>query len=71
MYVTDTSGDVREAASVDIPSVGVTWGYHPRQTLERANPRSIVDTPQALVEFLISPRTSPDAAVGTVRGRDL
>lgn len=54
VYVTDTSGDVKEAAEVEIPSIGVTWGYHPRETLARADAAKIVDSPKELTEYLIS-----------------
>jgi phosphoglycolate phosphatase-like HAD superfamily hydrolase len=48
LFVTDTLGDENEAASVGLPSIGVTWGFQDRTTLARGNPIGIVDTPNEL-----------------------
>ncbi len=48
IFVTDTLGDVNEAASVELPSIGVTWGFQDRATLERGDPFAIVDAPHEL-----------------------
>jgi phosphoglycolate phosphatase-like HAD superfamily hydrolase len=48
VFVTDTLGDINEATSVDLPSIGVTWGFQDRATLERGEPFRIIDTPQEL-----------------------
>ena len=50
IFITDTLGDIREAAQVAIPAIGVTWGFHPRARLEKGNPLVIVDTPKELYE---------------------
>jgi phosphoglycolate phosphatase len=49
VFVTDTAGDVREAARVGVGSIGVSWGYQPREMVEKANPFLIVDSPRAIV----------------------
>lgn len=52
-FITDTLGDIYEAAEVGIRSVAVTWGYHPLERLKKGNPAVIVDTPKELLDFLI------------------
>ena len=50
IFITDTLGDINEAASVGLSSIGVTWGFQDKGTLARGNPFRIVDTPQELPE---------------------
>jgi len=49
IFVTDTLGDMREATETGVSSIGVTWGFHPRETLEKGSPAYVVDSPEALV----------------------
>ena len=49
LYVCDTSGDVREAKAAGVKTVAVTWGWHPRERLEKAMPDVIVDKPEELL----------------------
>jgi phosphoglycolate phosphatase len=44
VYVTDTLGDVREAKHAEVISIGVTWGIHDKEALQKGEPFSIVDT---------------------------
>ena len=44
IFVTDTLGDVRDGAAVQIRTIGVTWGVHDRETLEKGEPLAVVDT---------------------------
>ena len=48
LYVTDTLGDLRVAERVGIRGIGVTWGFHDRETLEKGKYLKIVDTPDQL-----------------------
>ncbi len=48
IFITDTLGDIREAQAEKIVTIGVTWGYHSRETLEKGVPYAIVDTPAEL-----------------------
>jgi phosphoglycolate phosphatase len=48
IFITDTLGDVNEASSVGISSIGVTWGFQDRHTLARGNPVAVVDSPEEL-----------------------
>jgi phosphoglycolate phosphatase len=49
LYVCDTAGDIREAKEAGVKTVAVTWGWHPRERLERAIPDVIVDKPEELL----------------------
>ena len=42
LFFTDTLGDLREATEVNLPAVGVTWGYHDYFTLQKGNPLRII-----------------------------
>lgn len=52
IFVTDTLGDMREAARMGIKSIGVTWGFQKLESLQKGNPIAIVDSPKELVELL-------------------
>lgn len=49
LYVCDTAGDVREAREAGVKTVAVTWGWHPRERLERARPDAIIEMPEDLL----------------------
>ncbi len=49
LFVTDTLGDIREASRVGVKTIGVSWGYHPAETLRRGEPFAIVDQPSQLL----------------------
>ena len=49
LFIPDTLGDMREAREAGVDALGVTWGWHPRETLEKGSPFAIVDTPQEIV----------------------
>lgn len=44
VFVTDTLGDLNEAAKLDIPTIAVTFGYHSREVLLRGNPSMLADS---------------------------
>ena len=52
VFVTDTLGDIREAHELGIPAIGVTWGYHPRETLQKGNPHAIAHTPSEIITHI-------------------
>lgn len=45
IFITDTLGDMREAETMNIGSIGVAWGFHAPKTLQRGNPFRIVKQP--------------------------
>lgn len=57
LFITDTLGDLREAKKADIPSIGVTFGFHDRSFLEQESTVDIVDRVEALkhsIEKIVS-----------------
>lgn len=52
-FVTDTLGDMREAARVGVPTIGVSWGYHPPETLRRGDPLAIIEQPHQLTSYFL------------------
>lgn len=51
-FISDTVGDIKEAQQTSVKTVGVTWGYHPRETLVTAKPDHLVSTPAELLALL-------------------
>jgi len=50
-YVGDTLGDMIEGRKAGAKTVGVTWGYHSRDILEKGKPDFLVDKPEDLLEL--------------------
>ena len=50
-YVCDTAGDIREAREAGVKTVAVTWGWHPRERLERARPDAMIEQPEDLLRL--------------------
>jgi len=48
IFITDTLGDMREAKEHEMGVIGVSWGFHAHETLEKGIPFRIVDTPEEL-----------------------
>jgi len=53
IFITDTLGDILEASKLDIPSIGVTWGFHQKELLEQGKPLKIVDSVEELLTALL------------------
>ena len=51
LYVGDTNTDVRTGLSAGMNTVGVTWGFRPRQELLDAGAKVIIDRPQELLGY--------------------
>jgi phosphoglycolate phosphatase len=50
-YVGDEVRDIEAAKSVGIQSIAVSWGYADRETLQRAAPDHLIDSPLQLLEL--------------------
>lgn len=46
VFVTDTLGDMKEASSVGVSSIGVTWGFQEKENLLKGKPFKIVEKPE-------------------------
>lgn len=49
IFITDTLGDMREAELSEVGAIGVSWGFHTKETLVKGGPFRIVETPQQIV----------------------
>lgn len=52
VFITDTLGDIKEAEECSVQSIAVTWGYHSVATLQKGNPRYIIDRPAEIIETI-------------------
>ncbi len=48
VFVTDTIGDIKEAYSVGVQSIGVSWGFQKKENLLKGNLFCIADKPEDL-----------------------
>jgi len=48
VFITDTLGDMHEAEKAGVGAIGVTWGFHASETLERGDPYRLVKSPRDL-----------------------
>lgn len=51
LYVGDSGVDMQTAFNAGITSVGVTWGFRPREELEKYGAKYIIDSPAELQKF--------------------
>ncbi len=49
VFITDTLGDMREAAKMGVGAIAVTWGFHFPKTLRQGKPFRIVEKPSDLI----------------------
>lgn len=57
IFITDTLGDLREAATAGIKTIAVTWGAHTKETFTREkfdNLVAVVDTVGELKDYILS-----------------
>lgn len=52
LYIGDSGVDMQTANNSGLTSIGVTWGFRPRQELEANGARYIVDKPQQIKEAI-------------------
>ena len=48
VFITDTLGDIREAEAAHVGTIGVSWGFHPPETLKKGEPFRIVERPEEI-----------------------
>lgn len=48
VFITDTLGDIREAAKCSVRAIGVSWGFHEQERLERGRPFMVVNKVEEL-----------------------
>ena len=52
LFVTDTINDIKEAREVNLPTIGVTWGYHEKDLLLSEKPTAIAHTVEELRQII-------------------
>ncbi len=52
VFITDSLGDILEANESGINSIGVTWGIHSKENLEKGSPITIIDDPRLLLNTI-------------------
>ncbi len=51
-YIGDMDGDIIAGKSAGVKTIAVTYGYHPRERLEKTKPQYMVDSPEKLLEAI-------------------
>ena len=52
LYVGDTNTDMMTGAAAGMDTVGVTWGFRPREELKACNPAYLAETPADIIEIV-------------------
>ncbi|MDO8490058.1 MAG: HAD family hydrolase [bacterium] len=52
VFITDTLGDIREANTVGIDTIGVLWGFHDRETQNRGKVAHHAESPHELPDLI-------------------
>jgi HAD superfamily hydrolase (TIGR01549 family) len=52
VFVTDTTGDIKEARKVKLKTMAVAWGFHKKDKLLKAKPDFLVEKPEQIIKVL-------------------
>jgi phosphoglycolate phosphatase len=52
VFITDSLGYILEGNECGVNSIGVTWGIHDKETLEKGKPIAIINDPRELLETI-------------------
>ncbi|MBK5215368.1 MAG: HAD family hydrolase [Candidatus Pacebacteria bacterium] len=52
VFITDSLGDILEGNECGVKSIGVTWGIHGKENLEKGHPVAIIDNPKDLLDVI-------------------
>lgn len=52
LFVTDTTGDLKEAKAAGIKTMAVTWGFFPKEELLKENPDYVAEKPEDILREL-------------------
>ncbi len=51
-YIGDTTGDILEGKRAGVKTIGVSWGWHSKNKLKKADPDFLIDNPDELINLL-------------------
>jgi phosphoglycolate phosphatase len=54
IFITDTTGDIKEGRGCGVESIAVTWGYLPKEELVKEKPFIVIDNPELLIKSVDS-----------------
>lgn len=60
IYIGDSCVDMQTAKNGGLPSVGVTWGFRPRQELEENGADFLAETPDELLQIILSHKSGQE-----------
>ena len=52
LYLGDTNTDMETGQAAQVDTVGVTWGFRPREELEAFAPKLVADSPSQVIDFI-------------------
>lgn len=52
LYLGDTNTDMETGQAAQVDTVGVTWGFRPREELEAFAPKLVADSPFQVIDFI-------------------
>ncbi len=52
LYLGDTNTDMKTGQAAKVDTVGVTWGFRPREELEAFTPKLVADSPLQVIDYI-------------------
>jgi len=52
LYLGDTNTDMETGQAAQVDTVGVTWGFRPREELEAFKPKLVAESPFQVIDFI-------------------
>ena len=52
LYLGDTNTDMKTGQAAQVDTVGVTWGFRPREELEAFTPKLVADSPFQVIDYI-------------------
>ena len=52
LYLGDTNTDMKTGQAAKVDTVGVTWGFRPREELEAFKPKLVAESPFQVIDFI-------------------
>ena len=52
LYIGDSKTDMETGQAAQVDTVGVTWGFRPREELEAFKPKLVAESPFQVIDFI-------------------